>query len=80
MLGSQKPKHNHMPHYEGDPARKSRAAFTIKEFCAAHRISVAMFYKMRAAGLGPREMRVGRKVVVSIEAAADWRRAREQAA
>jgi hypothetical protein len=34
-----------------------RMAFTIKEFCAAHRISPAMYFKLRAAGLGPREMR-----------------------
>jgi hypothetical protein len=56
-----------------------RAAFTIKEFCAAHRISEAMYYKLRTAGLGPREMRVLRKVTISVEAAAEWRRARENA-
>jgi hypothetical protein len=54
-----------------------RMAFTINEFCAAHRISPAMYFKLRAAGLGPREMRALRKVTVSVEAAAEWRRARE---
>jgi hypothetical protein len=54
-----------------------RAAYSIPEFCTAHRICEAFYYKLRAAGLGPREMRAGRKVTISIEAAEDWRRARE---
>jgi hypothetical protein len=57
-----------------------RMAFTINEFCTAHRISPAMYFKLRAAGLGPREMRALRKVTISVEAAAEWRRARETAA
>jgi hypothetical protein len=54
-------------------------AFTIKEFCAAHRICEAFYYKLRAADLGPREMRTLRKVTISFEAAAEWRRERENA-
>jgi hypothetical protein len=57
--------------------RKPRAAFTIKEFCEAHRLSEAMYYKIRTAGLGPREMRTFRKITISIEAAEQWRRERE---
>ncbi len=57
-----------------------RAAYTLKEFCAAHRISVPMYFKLREAGLGPREMRALRKVTISVEAAADWRREREKGA
>jgi hypothetical protein len=53
------------------------AAFTIAEFCRAHRISQSMYFKMRNLGLGPREMAVGRRTLISIEAAADWRRERE---
>lgn len=60
--------------------RVPRTAFTIKEFCEAHRLSEAMYYKLRNAGLGPREMRAMRKVTVSIEAAEEWRREREKAA
>jgi hypothetical protein len=63
-----------------DPTEVPRAAFTIKEFCDAHRISPAMYFKLRDAGLGPREMRAGRRVTISLEAATDWRRAREKAA
>lgn len=64
------------PTAAGEPPR---AAFTIAEFCEAHRISVAMYFKLRDAGLGPRVMRAGRRVTISFEAAADWRRAREEA-
>ena len=56
-----------------------RAAYSIPEFCEAHRICEAFYYKLRAAGLGPREMRTGRKVTISMEAAKEWRRARETA-
>jgi hypothetical protein len=53
------------------------AVFTIKEFCQAHRLSEAMYFKLRNAGLGPREMRAMRKVTISVEAAEAWRRARK---
>jgi hypothetical protein len=52
-------------------------AFSIREFCAAHRISESMYYKLREAGLGPREARALTKVIITQEAAADWRRQRE---
>jgi hypothetical protein len=54
------------------------AAYTIEEFCAAHRLSPAMYFKLKTQGLGPREMEVGTRKIISGEAAADWRRAREQ--
>ena len=57
-----------------------RAAYSIREFCAAHRISQSMYYKLRNAGLGPRELRALRKIVITEEAAADWRHEREATA
>jgi hypothetical protein len=54
-------------------------AFSITEFCTAHRISRATFYNLLAAGEGPRTMKVGNRVLISRDAAADWRREREQA-
>ncbi len=57
-----------------------REAYTIPEFCEAHRLSQSMYFKLRNAGLGPREMRALRKVTISMEAAAEWRRARENTA
>ena len=56
------------------------AAFTIAEFCRAHRISQSMYFKMRNLGLGPREMAVGSRRLISAEAARAWRKTRERAA
>jgi hypothetical protein len=58
----------------------ARAAFSISEFCDAHGISRGMFYKLARQGIGPRTMRVGTRTLVSVEAAAEWRRTREAAA
>jgi hypothetical protein len=53
-------------------------AFTVNEFCARHRISVQLFYKNR--NQMPRSFKIGARVLISKEAAAAWRREREQAA
>lgn len=54
------------------------SAFSIEQFCESHgNISRAYFYKLLAAGQGPRLMKVGRRVLISEEAAADWRREME---
>lgn len=52
-------------------------AFTIDEFCHAHRISRAHFYNLQKDGTAPRTMRLGSRVLISAESAADWRRERE---
>jgi hypothetical protein len=57
---------------EHSPAR-SRAAYTINEFCDAHRISRGKLYQLWATGLSPRFMNVGKKRLITDEAAADWR-------
>jgi hypothetical protein len=59
------------------PAVQEKAALSIAEFCDAHSISVPTYYSMRRAGVGPAEMRFGHTVRISREAAAAWRRARE---
>ena len=56
-----------------------RKAQPLAEFCKEHGICRQTFYNLRAKGEAPRVMRVGRKVLVSAEAAADWRREREVA-
>jgi hypothetical protein len=53
-------------------------AFTVSEFCARHRISVQLFYKFRSEM--PATFTVGTRRLISREAAAAWRRARESAA
>jgi hypothetical protein len=54
-------------------------AFTIPEFCAAHRISRAHYYVLRARGLGPDEAELLGRVIITKEAAAAWRRKRTAA-
>ena len=56
------------------------AAFSIREFCAAHRISASMYHKLKSLGLGPREMDVGRRKIITPEANAEWQAAREREA
>jgi len=48
---------------------------TIAEFCQHERISKTTFYKLRAAGLGPNELRLPNSAVVRItpEAREAWR-------
>jgi hypothetical protein len=56
------------------------AAYSIGEFCASHRLSESMYFKLRNQGLGPDEMSVGSRRIISFEAAERWRRARESTA
>ena len=55
-------------------------AYSVDEFCARHRISAQLFYKLRPLGLMPLTFNVGTRVLISREAADAWRRAREKAA
>jgi hypothetical protein len=52
-------------------------AYSIPKFCELHNICRATFYNLRKAGKGPRLMKVGTRTLISVEAAADWRRERE---
>ncbi len=51
-----------------------RAAFSIDEFCRSHGFSRATFYNLTAAGEGPELLRVRRRVFITPEAAARWRK------
>jgi hypothetical protein len=55
------------------------AAYSIRTFCRAHAISPAFYYKLQRQGIGPRELRLGVRTLISKEAAAEWRRSRELA-
>src|SRR5262245_49057300 len=55
-------------------------AMSIPEFCRRHDISPSFYWKLQSMGLGPATMTVGNRKLISIEAAAEWRRAREAAA
>jgi hypothetical protein len=66
---------------EHSPARGGeRCAFTISEFCNAHRISRSKFYILKNKGLGPRVTDVDGKQIITIEDAATWRRERAEEA
>jgi len=56
-----------------------RTAYSIPEFCAANDISEGFYRKLRDQGLAPRETRVLRRVLITVEAADEWRREREAA-
>jgi len=66
---------NVMRAYQKKPAP---AVYSIREFCEAHGISRTLYFKLRDAGKGPREMQLGSRIVISLEAAAAWRRAQER--
>jgi hypothetical protein len=49
----------------------------IDQHCKANNYSRATYYNQRRLGKGPREMRVGNRVLITDEAEADWHRAME---
>jgi len=53
-------------------------AQSVNDFCKANSISRSMFYKLRRQGEAPRIMKVGRRTLVTAEAAQEWRIQREQ--
>jgi hypothetical protein len=57
-----------------------KQSVSITEFCQQHAISRAMFYVLRGRGEAPRIMKVGRRTLISAEAAAEWRGRMEEAA
>jgi predicted DNA-binding transcriptional regulator AlpA len=56
-----------------------RDAMCLGDFCSRHGISRSSYYLLKKAGTAPRLMQVGDRVLISKEAAADWRREREMA-
>lgn len=52
----------------------NKPSFTVAEFCFAHgNISKSFFHKLVNEGKGPRLMKIGRRTLISTEAAAAWR-------
>ena len=56
-----------------------RDAYGVDEFCKRHGISRAYLYILWRRDEGPRFMQLGTRRLISREASADWRRARETA-
>jgi predicted DNA-binding transcriptional regulator AlpA len=52
-------------------------ALSISDFCKQHSISRALFYRALKEGWAPKIMKCGKRTLISIEAAAEWRRKME---
>jgi hypothetical protein len=61
------------------PPRMAVAAYTIPEFCEAHRISRTHFYELQRRGLGPDVAELLGKKIITHESAGKWRRQRTAA-
>lgn len=59
------------------PAFDDALSYSIEEFCRRHRLSLQMFYKR--PDLMPRTFSIGKRRLISHEAAARWRAEREAA-
>jgi hypothetical protein len=53
---------------------------TIRQFCEYTQISERLFHVLKAQGLGPRITRIGRRVLIAKDSAAEWLKSRERAA
>lgn len=49
-----------------------RRAMTVQEFTGAYGISRSTFYRLQETGEGPSTMRVGRRVLIPMEAIEAW--------
>jgi hypothetical protein len=54
-----------------------RQAYSIAEFCAAFGIARSTLYRLLQVGEGPTVYHVGRRTLISVQAADDWRRRME---
>jgi predicted DNA-binding transcriptional regulator AlpA len=60
--------------------RQTPIATSVAGFCRNHGISRAHFYNLIKRGQGPVVLKVGRRTLISAEAAAAWRRRMEKPA
>jgi len=51
---------------------QSSEVFSINTFCKAYGISRALFYKLQIDGKAPKTFNLGRRVLISREAAQAW--------
>jgi|GEM_PF-2340398 len=54
------------------PPNVELGAMTIAEFCARYHINRVTLFKLRRSGLGPDTLQIGRKVLITFEAAKAW--------
>jgi hypothetical protein len=46
---------------------------TVREFLVRNRLSPSFFFRMRAAGEGPRVLMIGRRTLITLAAEREWR-------
>lgn len=51
----------------------NKVTYSVTGFCDDHHLSKAFLYKLISLGKGPRLMKIGRRTLISTEAASDWR-------
>lgn len=56
------------------------AVYSISSFCVAHGISEAFYHQLQNSGRGPRELRLGNRVLITPAAADAWLAAMEKEA
>ena len=54
-----------------------RKTYTVKQFTQTYNLSRSTIYRLWRDGRGPRVLRVGRKVLITVEAAQEWARSME---
>ncbi|WP_316178265.1 MULTISPECIES: transcriptional regulator [unclassified Bradyrhizobium] len=47
-------------------------SISINEFCVNHGISRTLYFKLQEQGMGPRTMKLGKRVLITEQAVADW--------
>lgn len=57
--------------------RSDPPIYTVETFCEAHHISRSYLYRLWSEGQGPKRTKLGRRTLISREAAAEWRRRME---
>ena len=59
------------------PPRQPDDLHTRETFCAANRISKSFYFALKREGRGPREIKLGKRILITPGAEADWRAERE---
>jgi predicted DNA-binding transcriptional regulator AlpA len=70
-MAASKPTHGAMSMATNNPAQ------SVADFCKSFGISRSFFYKLQRAGKAPRVMKIGRRTLVSAEAASEWQKQME---
>jgi predicted DNA-binding transcriptional regulator AlpA len=55
-----------------------KQSYSVFQFTKANNLSRATFYNLAKQGLAPKTMKVGRRTLITAEAAAEWRARMEQ--